>query len=175
MSTVIFLDIDGVLHPAESPGSDAALYGHTFQPEQLKLLNEIYNCLDSPVQIVLTSNWRKNEHSLSTVNQVLITSGIESGLSGVTDVLKGKERQAEICHYLRNYDPRKFVIIDDLDLADVVPVHSSSRYGLWGTGSYVDISEHCVCTDYRTGLNRESTDKAIDILRTREWGGENFY
>ncbi|CAM9611377.1 unnamed protein product [Ectocarpus fasciculatus] len=112
----ILLDVDGVLHPAEGPGQDAA--GATFVTEQMRLLKEIHSSVDGGAKIVLTSNWRKYPALKRMVDKELIGCGIEEGVHDCTDVL-GTGRQMEICHWLKNYGPASFVIIDDLDLTDI--------------------------------------------------------
>ena len=112
---VIFLDVDGVLHPAEGPGQDAS--GATFASDQMRLLQEIYNSVDGGANIVLTSNWRKYPALKRMVDKELVDWGIAGGLHDCTDVLG--TRQMEICHWLKNNGPSSFVIIDDLDLADI--------------------------------------------------------
>ena len=57
---VIFLDIDGVLHPSYGEGLDA-LDNNILLEKQLYHLKEIFMSVNPLPEIVLTSNWRKNE------------------------------------------------------------------------------------------------------------------
>ena len=166
--TVIFLDVDGVLHPASKPGGDAKPGQVLFDQEALRGLKRICESCTPVAKIVLTSNWRKLETSKSQVDHVLRQASIDSGVYAATDMFKN--RQTEICHYLRNYQPSHFVILDDMDLTQVPP-HESK---LWGKGAYRAIEQHVVRTDYRCGLSEKDVQQAITVLSDKAWEGESF-
>jgi hypothetical protein len=163
---VLFLDVDGVLHPALGRGLDAS--GATFQRPQMELLKEICNSVEG-VKIVITSNWRKYPVLKRMLDKELADFGITgpSGVFDYTEVLK-KDRRIEICQWLKNNEPKKFVIIDDLDLADESTLPSGT---IWLDSG---VSRHFVHTDHTTGLTRETADKCIGILKDVVWGGVQY-
>ena len=111
MDSVVFLDVDGVLHPASAPGADAADGVEKFQPATLELLRMVCHATSPPASVVLTSNWRKAAHTTEVVAQQLRQAGIENGVSSATDsaphatVHAADVRRQEICRWLRNYSP----------------------------------------------------------------------
>ena len=119
---VIFLDVDGVLHPAAAPGSDAL--SDTLRPQQMEFLKEICHSVDGGVKIILTSNWRKY-HALKNILQTeLVKFGI-GGIHDCTEVLNN-DRRTEICHWLKNYEPTRFIIVDDLNLSDETEIRKGA-------------------------------------------------
>ena len=184
MDSVVFLDVDGVLHPASAPGADAADGVALFQPATMELLRTISFATSPPAAVVLTSNWRKAAHTTDVVDQHLRQAGIENGASSATDSAPHATgdaravRQQEICTWLRNYSPSRFVILDDLPLGTVLD-HEHTEGGprmLWGQGAFNSMSEHCVCTDHAVGLDCASAALAVQKLRDDAlvWEGESF-
>ena len=158
---VLFLDVDGVLHPAQGPGLDAVR--GTFEAEQMSLLAEICGCVDGGVKVVLTSNWRKYAALKHMIDAELRKIGLQEEVFDVTSVLGG--RKAEICHWLNKYSPEKFVIVDDMLLNE----DTNGGDGSFWVANSVD--RHFVLTDFRIGLTRETADKCIAVLRDLVWEG----
>ena len=184
MDSIVFLDVDGVLHPASAPGADAADGVALFQPATMELLRTICFATSPPAKVVLTSNWRKAAHTTEVVDQQLRQAGIENGVSSATDSAPHATgdakavRQQEICSWLRNYSPSRFVILDDLPLgAALDPGHTEGGpRKLWGQGAFSSMSEHCVCTDHAVGLDSAAAELAVQKLRDDAlvWEGEQF-
>ena len=184
MDSVVFLDVDGVLHPAAEPGADALDGVALFQPATMELLRMICHATSPPASVVLTSNWRKAAHTTKVVDQQLREAGIEAGVSSTTDSAPHAfgdataVRRQEICSWLRNYSPSRFVILDDLPLGatlDHVDAESRPRK-LWGHGAFTNMSEHCVGTDHTVGLDSAGAALAVQKLRDDAlvWEGETF-
>ena len=180
MESVVFLDVDGVLHPASAPGADAADGAALFQPATLALLKTVCDATSPPASVVLTSNWRKAPHTTELVHQQLRAAGIEGGVSSATDSApqacgdSTAARRQEICSWLRNYSPSRFVILDDLPLG-AAPVQAGARQ-LWGQGAFSTMGEHCVCTDHSIGLDSATAALAAEKLSddALRWAGESF-
>ena len=185
MESVVFLDVDGVLHPASAPGADAADGETLFHPANMALLKTVCDATSPPASVVLTSNWRKAPHTTELVHQELRVAGIESGVSSATDVAPHAcggataVRRQEICSWLRNYSPRRFVILDDLPLGAASEQEGAERSmgrQLWGQGAFSSMAEHCVCIDHSIGLDSIAATLAAEKLRDDAllWAGESF-
>lgn len=100
-SSILFLDFDGVMHPAES-GSFTNL------PHLMRVLESCPH-----VDLVLSTNWRIN----ATRDQLLshFPPSIHSRIAGVTPVLGDgvSERQRECEAYLAGVHIRHAVALDD--------------------------------------------------------------
>ena len=107
---IVFLDIDGVLHPLRKGKQ------HAFDPECMKHLHHIV--ASTGASIVLSSSWRCAARQLERVNEALVGAGMH-GIIDTTPV-KGfaNNRVAEICDWLRHHpDVHAYVAIDDMDLS----------------------------------------------------------
>lgn len=109
--TILFLDIDGVCHPAEACGSmpDGSVFGEDlfrWVGPLLQLLDEMPH-----VDVVLHSSWR---HSYKELPKLLtdLPPQLAARVSGVTPV-DIYDRQTSIETYVRRYRIEQFVAIDD--------------------------------------------------------------
>lgn len=110
--TVLFLDIDGVCHPADAcgPMPDGSVFGEDlfrWVAPLLRLLEEMPH-----VEVVLHSSWR---HSYRGDFKRLLKDlppALAARVVGVTPV-KVLDRQESIEAYVRRYRVERFVAIDD--------------------------------------------------------------
>jgi Swiss Army Knife RNA repair-like protein len=103
---LLFLDFDGVLHPAASDGE-----GHCFC--RLPLLERLLREVPS-VRIVISSSWR-HAYSLAQLRR-LFSSDIAARVVAVTPILEDAEatRAEEIKAYLYEHpEVESFVVLDD--------------------------------------------------------------
>eukprot|EP00927_Polykrikos_kofoidii_P072143 TRINITY_DN68295_c0_g1_i1.p1 TRINITY_DN68295_c0_g1~~TRINITY_DN68295_c0_g1_i1.p1 ORF type:complete len:262 (-),score=29.24 TRINITY_DN68295_c0_g1_i1:90-875(-) len=114
--SVIFLDVDGVLHPAYDDSDDM------FLPECMKRLHNLVK--DNSAVLVVSSSWRESPKTLNMLNDELQKAGIEPAVSSTTVSRLGEfdnfqSRSDEILDWLtRHPSVRHFVAIDDSDLLD---------------------------------------------------------
>jgi len=108
---VLFLDIDGPLHPADAcgPMPDGSVFGEDlfrWVGPLLQLLEEMQH-----VDVVLHSSWR---HSYKELPKLLadLPPGLAARVVGVTPP-KVQERQESIEAYVRRYRVKRFVALDD--------------------------------------------------------------
>jgi len=109
--TVLFLDIDGVCHPADAcgPMPDGSVFGENlfrWAGPLLQMLQEMPH-----VQVVLHSSWR---HSYKELAKLLadLPPALAARVVGVTPV-EVYERQESIEAYIRRHQVQHFVAIDD--------------------------------------------------------------
>lgn len=109
--TVLFLDIDGICHPANAcgPMPDGGVYGEDlfrWIAPLIALLNEMPH-----VDVVVHSSWR---HSYDAVPKLLadLPAALAARVVGVTP-LNIYGRQESIEAYVRRHRVQQFVAIDD--------------------------------------------------------------
>lgn len=148
-TTVVFLDVDGVLHPLR--GNDL------FVERCVQALEQIV--LESNATIILSSAWRLNPRAATTVNTFLKRRGL-SGIADKTPNLNPPgcfyvPREEEIIDWLRRHpEVEHWVAIDDMDLASV----QSSHVKL--------MQAHFVKTNSNTGLSTQlHVEKARRLLQ----------
>lgn len=143
---IIFLDIDGVLHPEPATAEQAFCRRH--------LLWEMLSARPR-LQLVISSDWREH-HSLPELTG-LITSGGDSRLSdwfiGTTPVLpvakneyRGRERECLQWLAESGFTDGQWLAIDD--------VAGNFSYG----------SPRLVLTDYRVGLMPQDVEHVLSKL-----------
>lgn len=143
---IIFLDIDGVLHPEPATAEQAFCRRH--------LLWEILSAR-ARLQIVISSDWREHHPLPELIN--LITSGGDPRLSqrfiGTTPVLPGvkheyRGRERECTQWLAEsgFTDCQWLAIDD--------VAGNFSYG----------SPRLVLTDYRVGLTSQDVEFVLSKL-----------
>jgi len=148
-SPIIFLNVDGVLHPRE------ALHDECLGEKQLAQLRRIVDA--SRARIVLSSKWRLDTTTLQRVADALRDSGVR-GFIGATPNLEGEfdpnvDREklctCEILSWLEEneelVDPDRWVAIDD------VPLDLETEDGV----------NHAVMADCTVGLTADVADTAI--------------
>lgn len=87
MACVIFLDIDGVLHPADGDATEL------FRPSCLQRLAAL--CHRSASELVLSSSWRLEDRSLAEVRSRLATVGLKLLSTTRCDTTLGPSSRAQ--------------------------------------------------------------------------------
>lgn len=106
---LLFLDIDGVLHPAPPYNREAGVLCHVTRFESI--IRDFLNC-----QIVICSSWRE-QFDLDTLRD-FFSADIAARIIGVTPVVEESTnfaRQREIEQYLADTNQRSipWVVLDD--------------------------------------------------------------
>mmetsp|Transcript_47873 Transcript_47873/g.113770 ORF Transcript_47873/g.113770 Transcript_47873/m.113770 type:complete len:167 (-) Transcript_47873:95-595(-) len=143
--SVIFLDIDGVLHSAHGEAD-------LFLPACCSHLQEIIE--ETGASIVLSSMWRLQYRSLFRVNEVLFSANLPPTI-GVTPDLRGCSRAEEISQWLeRHPEVVRWIAIDDWAL-EQASGSTAARERMLG---------HCVQTSPETGLTEQDVSLAIALM-----------
>ncbi len=160
-TSVIFLDIDGVLNDFDDRRKNRELIDENMV-SRLKKIAEI-----SGAKIILTSSWRMyyfdynagkpmNEHFKRLMDAF---EKFDLTISGATDEIgiDKKSRPLEIrCWLLDKPDVERFVILDDMEWH-------------WGWLSdhvvYTRRRDACAISGWRSGLDNENVQEALRILR----------
>jgi hypothetical protein len=128
MTTLIFLDIDGVLNStefiAQQMNDDGiSVIDETFDatahidPARVERLNRLIE--GTGARVVLSSNWRLL-FGLHRTQSSLRQKGFVHELSDETPRIFGSDRHAEIKAYLATLEqPVRFVVLDDDEIAGV--------------------------------------------------------
>eukprot|EP01012_Entosiphon_sulcatum_P009651 TRINITY_DN15502_c0_g1_i1.p1 TRINITY_DN15502_c0_g1~~TRINITY_DN15502_c0_g1_i1.p1 ORF type:complete len:222 (+),score=29.94 TRINITY_DN15502_c0_g1_i1:31-666(+) len=143
MKRVIFLDVDGVLHPLMGQA--------TFLESCMNRLKRIVQATGA--EIVLSSSWRQSPVTTNMVNKELQKFGISPCISK-TPILGLGNRAHEVVAWLDQHKPDRYVVLDDIYLAH-----------------HPRLTGHCVHTDSRTGLTDSNEQLAITILSDAIPGG----
>lgn len=144
--TVIFLDVDGVLHSTSAP------FDAKFNQSCMQALVKIVRTTGA--DIVLSSSWRTVEESIGQVNTALSSYGLNAVI-GCTPILP-VAREEEVCKWLDDHagEVARWVAIDDIDLGRNVTISDGARR----------MQEHFVRTDPKTGLTEADASKAIALI-----------
>ena len=175
---VVFLDVDGVLHPLNERGFPllAELSDLIARNEEGEKTPEVRSrvcdgefhtpCMQALQQLhastqahfVLSSTWRQAANDVAAVNEQLRKWDLPQ-LIGCTGRDKGGSRAAEIAAWLADHpgtgDPRPFVILDDYRIPEEGCTSSS----------LLQLGTHLVQTDPAVGLSEHDVDSAIAILQ----------
>lgn len=108
---VLFLDFDGVLHPA-GVREDSYLV-------DLPNLAEVLRRFTGAVQVVVSSTWREYE-SLDQLRGYF-PQDLQRLVVGVTPLLPGQNRQAECQAWLRDHAPQAHWLAVDDDAGEFEP------------------------------------------------------
>lgn len=159
---VIFLDIDGVVHPANQPAFISSicdviptqclnLIDGCFRPQCLDRLKKIIDKTNALV--VLSSTWREKSNLLDLARRRLAMCGIS--VYDTTPVMKNPKRprmnpmgrSREINSWLQAHKSEisLFVVLDDMDMTPA-------------------FEKNCVVVDGRTGLSDIDVQKAMNRL-----------
>lgn len=160
-SSILFLNVDGVLHPRQ------ALHDDCFGATQLQHLRRIVD--SSQARVVLSSTWRLDGCSLQRVTSALKDAGIYSLIGATPDMEKqGQEagldtdgiRACEIQAWLDEHeglvDPHSWAVID--------ASHLDTEDG--------DGVNHTVTTDPAIGLTSQVADMVLCKLGRACNGGD---
>ncbi|CAK9058055.1 unnamed protein product [Durusdinium trenchii] len=147
-STVVFLDVDGVLH-AKGDELDH------FRASNMRALRRIV--LTSNATVVLSSSWRRRPPLLQRADAVLQNWGL-AGVADQTPDLKaqGLKREDEILIWLRRHpEVRHWLALDDMEL-------TSSASSLVNAL----MAQHVIQTDPEIGLREMSqVSRALRVLQ----------
>ncbi|KEQ25877.1 HAD domain-containing protein [Paenibacillus tyrfis] len=143
---IIFLDIDGVLVTSRHMVQSKKYFGHEFDPECVRNLQEILEI--TKAKIVISSSWREGR-TLKQLQSIFEINGIKN-VVGMTPIIEGAIRGKEIKEYLNHIlniglEVGRFVIIDD-----------EEEMG--------ELDDHLVETSFETGITKTLADKAIHFL-----------
>mmetsp|Transcript_34361 Transcript_34361/g.94674 ORF Transcript_34361/g.94674 Transcript_34361/m.94674 type:complete len:290 (+) Transcript_34361:185-1054(+) len=147
--TVVFLDIDGVLHSLH--GDDL------FRGTCCDMLEHIVRT--NGAILVLSSTWRTEAAKVAMVNAVLASRNL-APIASCTKTLDS-EREVEICEWLdRHPGVSRWIAIDDLDLEAKSSIDARRMRG------------HCVRTDPSVGLLPKDAVMATKLLLNQVGGGQ---
>mmetsp|Transcript_85455 Transcript_85455/g.148135 ORF Transcript_85455/g.148135 Transcript_85455/m.148135 type:complete len:448 (+) Transcript_85455:50-1393(+) len=146
--TVVFLDVDGVLH--------AVNQSEHFQPKCMEALVKILHA--SNASVVLSSSWRALEDSVIRVNEALAAYGLNAIIDCTPRLFTCREK--EICAWLDAHaeEDVRWIAIDDVNLAlnsGVEPCASRMQ-------------DHFVHTDSKSGLTEEDVEEALRLIAQQE-------
>ncbi len=134
---LVFVDIDGVLAPFQSEAP--------FCPACVTCLNEIVE--RTGASIVITSSWRERA-SVDELREWFRRAGFRGVIVGVTPILLGRSRGAEVHAYLGELDRTGvFIIVDDQADMDA------------------KLRERLVLVDGDIGLRASDVDRALVLMR----------
>lgn len=150
----IFLDIDGVVHPANQSGG---IPSNSILLEKMDMIVKLAKSTNS--KLVISSNWRMNKNLMKQIQDELLlyyyTDEIDmlnnnyhtnfNGLLTLPDM--NQERSYHIIDYLKRHPKGKMVILDD-------------------TESHIidELRGNFVHTNKDTGITQMDIKKAIKIL-----------
>lgn len=141
-ASVIFLDVDGVLHSLHND--------EIFRDSCCALLERILRV--SHAKVVLSSTWRLEQDKRDLVDAMLRDRGLPP-VDDVTKKLSDSPREDEICEWLdRHPEITSWVAIDDMDLQ------------FRTTPSAARLRGHFVRTDQRRGLVPEDAELVLALL-----------
>lgn len=144
--TVIFLDVDGVLH------STSAAVDAKFSPSCMQALARIVRTTGA--DIVLSSSWRTSEGAIGQVNGALSSYGLKAviGCTAITT----DAREKEICQWLDKHSAEvaRWLAIDDINLAGNNVLCDSAKR----------MREHFIHTNPNTGLTEADASKAVALI-----------
>jgi len=162
---IVFLDIDGVLNThdylvkqVEQDGISSYQAQFNFCPDSLENLKQIVEETDA--KIVISSTWRisfkcayddPHRKFWKAIMKNLASIGIHKRVIGITPSLNDTRiRGEEIKSWLSNNQVNNFVIIDD-------------------DSDMVDLMNHLAKYSWSDGITKEVKDKAINILKGRNY------
>ncbi|CEM33400.1 unnamed protein product [Vitrella brassicaformis CCMP3155] len=135
---ILFLDVDGVLHPH----TDFGISERMFRAHCMRELKRIVD--ETGCDIVFSSSWRNYKANCALASDKLLSHGVPMWISA-TPSISFEQRSLEVSRWLEaNPSVDRYVILDDIDFSFDDP--------------------NFVKTDPRTGLTSEDADRAIAIL-----------
>lgn len=144
------MDIDGVMVPAKAwKAPELGIDGFpNFSKKAVSGLNKILS--NTNASLLLTTS-HKSKYSINTWKQIFADRGIIAIIATLDNSGKFNSRKDEVLDWLQKHrDERNFVIIDD----------DKSLYDL-----PIEYKSSVVLTSPLVGLNEDTADKAIEILR----------
>lgn len=144
LEAVLFLDVDGVLHPAQ-----VHHVRQQFERRCMILLAEII--AKTNATIVLSTAWRVDPEARRMIAEKLQEYGLPLFVSRTPQIAMFR-RTREILAWVKKYRPITWIAIDDLPLMD----ESEEMHG------------HFVHTRARFGLQQDTAQKAIELLHAQK-------
>lgn len=146
LDAVLFLDVDGVLHPVQ-----ARHPRQQFVPANMQLLSEIVE--RTGAKIVLSTAWRLDEWARRTVAERLREHDVPMFVSRTPNVAQF-HRHREILSWVKQHCPKSWVALDDWPLLEGCPAMASNF----------------VQTRPRFGLQRDTADKVLGLFQQQQAG-----
>jgi len=140
---VIFLDVDGVLHPET---------GHKiFNESSCRLLAWIVKTTGA--SLVVSSTWRKKAEKMESLAKILQVLEVPPVVGTTPDFGSLLKRDAEICAWLDQHPGvEQWIAIDDMNLVAFGTPHAERLKG------------HFVNTRTDLGLQQEDAEAAVRLL-----------
>lgn len=138
---VLFLDVDGVLHPAQ-----CKFIRQQFRPACLKLLIQIIQATGA--EIVLSTAWRLHKEARDILAEKLKEYGLPVFV-GRTANIDQFHRSREILAWVRKYKPSAWVAVDDWPLLQETD----------------EMMGHFVNSRPRTGMEPDKAEQIIALFR----------
>jgi hypothetical protein len=145
-STIVFLDVDGVLHPTYEA------FSKRFHVGCMRALARILKT--SGATVVLSSTWRTNPQSIGQVNEALAQYGCNA-IADSTPCHATSVREQEISAWLASHAGQvgRWIAIDDIELC-----------GNWADPCSMRMKNHFVHTNKNTGLTEADVELALRLL-----------
>ena len=146
LDAVLFLDVDGVLHPhcSNSVICSGQMESPLFLPTCMSLLQEIIR--ETGACIVLSTAWRIHDETRNRLMAKLLEWKLPVWI-GVTRQLPGQQRPREILEWVDKHQPTTWVAVDDW------PLHQAHR-----------MHGHFVQTRSRTGLEHDTATRIKQLF-----------
>jgi len=145
---ILFLDIDGVLNNVldQTRNEDELITENWLCINKANLANVLALIEKFDLKVVISSDWRRNERSLSFIRSVLAKHGIP--IFGNTKITN-QSRSEEIREWVLENSPKSAIILDDLPASEVHPEMENILFHQ---------------TDYRFGFTEEDLYKLFSKL-----------
>lgn len=162
MKNVIFLDVDGVLHPFHEHVPESEIT--TFHNPCMEALQSLVKVIDA--EIILSSSWRNFQSTRERLQTNLakydlrFSAWIEPDSStqpGGASV--SAKKMSKILAYVHAHHPTEWIVLDDEDLVSLSCQDPSSTMSLL-------FSSRFVRTDPKIGLTNFDVDRAIEIIKS---------
>uniref|UniRef100_A0A7S4W197 Mitochondrial import inner membrane translocase subunit TIM50 n=1 Tax=Alexandrium monilatum TaxID=311494 RepID=A0A7S4W197_9DINO len=144
LDAVLFLDVDGVLHPLQVRHPR-----QQFARSCMALLDEVLQTTGATV--VLSTAWRLDPFARKAVEEKLREHGMPAPVSRTPSIAQF-HRAKEILAWVGRYRPASWVALDDWPLMEE-PVQGPKLAG------------HFVQTRPRFGLQRDTADRIVELFR----------
>ena len=181
--SIVFLDIDGVLHPVGD--NNLPLYAsledlvartdsdldcddtdpnYISPPVKGEFVQENMRAFKHLIEvtrpsIVLSTTWRTKVYSIRAIERQLKEHGISAPIVGCTPMMDSSlcNREDEICSYIRDNQChiKSYCILDDMELAES---RNSDRVGAFDADKFVKC-------DPKKGFTMDGAERAISILK----------
>ena len=153
MKRVLFLDVDGVLHPFHGhvPARDVTTF-HRDCMHRLVRIVEMTEC-----EIVLSTTWRNFSGSRNRLMANLAEYGLKFSRWIEPDTVEtgGREKMKQILAFVQSHHPSEWAVLDDEDLTEradkelIMTQLFDSRF---------------VKTDGKIGITDDDVEKVIELL-----------